>query len=76
MAYRIDIAIDHYDKIQAIEALKRTLKEIEEGIVGISAHDESYMPYRYFRCDECDADARKKEINRQTVKILTKCNIS
>lgn len=72
MAYSIRIRIEHHDRVQAIEALKKILNDIEKGIVGCSRHDDSYMPYVSFSCNECDADAFKQQVNRETGRILAK----
>ena len=72
MAYSIRVRIEHHDKGQAIEALKRTLKDIERGAISISEHSDSYMPYVSFSCRECDADAFKEQVNRETGRILAR----
>ena len=72
MAYSIQIRIEHYDKAQAIELLKRTLSDIEKGIIGISEHNDTYMPYRYFSCHTCAVDEFKNAVNKVTTNIITK----
>lgn len=48
LGHYISIVITGNDKKQALELLKDTVKQIEEGVTDCSSHDDTYMPYQWW----------------------------
>ena len=47
-AYHISITVDDRNKEKALKELDRVVKEIKEGTVDCSEHNDDYMPYYWW----------------------------